>query len=88
MPTQNQTADNETWINIVTTLSLVVGTVYSLQNISSDVLMLSEKSTIPIAGSPFHKVSSGEWQSVTPDTGLGLWIKGIFSSITVAITET
>lgn len=88
MPTQNQIADEETWINIVDTLSLVVGTVYSLQNVSPDIVMLSEKATIPTDASPFHKVFPGQYQSVTPDTGLGLWIKGTLSSITIAITET
>ena len=88
MATQKQTADNETWINIVTTLSLVVGTVYTIQNVSPGVAMLSEKTTIPVAASPFHKVGPGEYQSVTPDTGLGLWIKGTNSSITIAVTET
>jgi len=88
MATQNQTADNETWINIVSTLSLVVGTEYTIQNVSSDVALLSEKSTIPVDGSPFHKLNPGEYQSVTPETGLGLWVKGKLSGITIAVTET
>ena len=87
MPTQNQIADEITWINIVDTLSLVVGTVYSLQNVSPDIVMLSEKATIPVEGSAFHEVYSGQSIPVTPDTGLGLWIKGTFKSVTIAITE-
>ena len=88
MPTQEQIADEVTWINIVDTLSLVVATEYTIQNVSPDIVMLSEKATIPVEGSPFHTIGNGEWQSVTPDTGLGLWIKGTFKSVTIAITET
>ena len=87
MPTQKQIADEVTWINIVDTLSLVVDTAYSLQNVSPDIVMLSEMATSPVEGSPFHEVYPGQSIPVTPESGLGVWIKGTFKTVTIAITE-
>ncbi len=88
MTTQKTDAGNTTWINLVTDLSLVVGIGYTIQNVGSgSVALLSEKSSTPVAGTPFHTLFPGQYQDITPETGLGLWIKGKNANVTVSVTE-
>ena len=87
MTTDQATTDDTVWLDLVDELTLVIGTEYIIQNVSPRNVQLSEKATIPVAGSAFHKLGPGEWQFITPETGLGLWIKGNSASVTVSVTE-
>jgi len=87
MATLGETVDSTTWINIVSSLSLVVDQAYTLQNVGPTTLLLSEQTSTPISGTPFHEVGPGETKGVAPATGLGIWIQSRYASTTIAITE-
>ena len=79
--------DSTTWKDVVSDLSLVVGETYTIQNVSSDIILMAEKSTTPSNDGPYHRILPSAFQSITPDTGLGIWIRGFISGITLAVTE-
>ena len=87
MVTQGVTVTNTTWLNIITEFTLTNGTRYNLQNVGSRVLFLTEQSSTPTDATPAHEILPGESRAVTPEAGMGLWVRGYLSSVDIAITE-
>ncbi|MCK5613959.1 hypothetical protein KAR91_69495 [Candidatus Pacearchaeota archaeon] len=87
MTTQGVTATDK-WVDIVSELSLVVGTPYTLQNTGRSEIRLVEKATAPAASDFFHVIMPNGFQlDVTPETGLGLWVQSASGESKIAITE-
>ena len=86
MPTQGSNVTTA-WINIASTLSLVVGTPYTIQNTSNTEVKLIEKSTSPAPTDFAHNLMPNEMVDITPETGLGLWVKTTNGNANIAITE-
>ena len=87
MVTRGVTASDTTWTNIVSEFTLTVGARYLLQNVGSRTLFLTEQSSTPTAATPAHKILPGESRAVTPESGMGLWIRGYLSAVDIALTE-
>jgi hypothetical protein len=77
MATQGQAVTGAAWVNIVSTLSLVVGTIYTLQNVGATNVhvKLIEAATEPADSDPAHILKQLDMIPATPATGLGLWVK-------------
>lgn len=87
MVTRGVTASSTAWVNIVAEFTLAVGTRYLLQNVGSRTLFLTEQASEPTDTTPAHEILPGESRAVTPESGMGLWIRGYLSSVEIAITE-
>ncbi len=87
MATQSVVVTEDTWINLVTEFSLVVGTSYIVQNISGHRAYLTELATPPDDDSPKHTISAGKSKGVIPASGIGLYVKGVNSNIIIVVTE-
>ena len=87
MATQLIKTDNATWKDIISELSLSVGVAYTIQNTGSDTILLTEAAVIPTGTSAYHKLDPKVFQSIVPETGLGIWIKGKNSSVKLIVTE-
>lgn len=87
MTTQGSNLDNTTWVNIVTDLSLVVGTTYTLQGTAGYPLRLVESASEPTGASPFHILEGYKMYDYTVVSGLGIWIQSTSGNSNIAVTE-
>lgn len=87
MTTLGSKISKDSWLDLVDDLTLVVDTLYTIQNTTNNPFKLIEKATEPTDDDPHHIVMPFEMIPVTPATGLGLWAKGINSAANVAVTE-
>ena len=90
MPTLGSQAGPDTWVDLVAGLSLVTDTSYDIQNVSDTDCLLSEKTTTPVAATPFHRLTPRQIFIIKPNGTDGIWIKADSnaSQVHVALTET
>jgi hypothetical protein len=88
MTTKRIITDNKVWKDLVDELGLSIGKEYDVQNISPNVALLSECESAPVSDdfAAFDIMPKGH-QKVSPESGLGLWIKGRLGTIEVTVCE-
>ena len=86
MTTQGSKVTGSAWVNIQSTLSMVVGTAYTLQETKAKVKLV-EKATEPADTDPFHVLEPLVLYDYTPATGMGIWVKSLHKDSNIVITE-
>ena len=88
MATQGKNVTDSAWINIVSSLSLVVGIAYTLQNTGDQNIKLIEKATEPADSDLYHVITPNTLIPITIASGLGFWVKTFRNgSSNVVLTE-
>lgn len=87
MTTQGSNITNAAWVNIVTDLTLVVGTTYTLQGTAGYPLRLVESASEPTGTSPYHILEGYKMYDYTVATGLGIWVQSTSGNSNIAVTE-
>jgi hypothetical protein len=87
MTTLKSTADDTTWVDIITDLSLTNDLTYTVQNVSSGTALMTEQATTPDDDSAIHYILPKQSMIIIVDDSIGIYVKGLSSDITVSVTE-
>lgn len=88
MTTKGHTATPTAWVDLVSELSLVIGTRYTLQNVGPGKLKLTENATEPSIDEDIaHVIAPGNFIDIIPETAIEIWVISSSKNTQVVVTE-
>ena len=85
MSTQSTTIGVQ-WTNIVSTLSLSIGITYRIEGFGTRGGYVQFSDTMPGDNAPGHILKNDEDFKITPENGLGIWMRVLDESTTIVVT--